>query len=259
MIKLSGLIRSCEEIIGYPYESPGTNDERGIDCSGMFVRAFRAQNASIYHGSNRIIRAHCRGVIQLTSAAQLVPGMAVFKRRDDGAEPVEYKPGGKYYDAALVGNYYHIGLVCSTNPLRIVHATPPVAKVDTALASTKGTPGWSWAGYLIDVDYGTTKEDATMTTPKTEYAVAYAAQGTTVNMRDKPNGEYMLKIPIGTRLPIHAGSNGWSQTTYNGHIGWVKDEYLQVEGTTPVPSVETIPSEEVVAAYKLLGKALGVE
>ena len=48
------LIRKFNEIIGWPYVSPGTNDENGIDCSGAFVRAYRAAGKNIYHGSNRI-------------------------------------------------------------------------------------------------------------------------------------------------------------------------------------------------------------
>lgn len=54
MLNLEQLISDFEACIGFPYASPGTNDERGIDCSGMFVRAFRRQGASIYHGSNTI-------------------------------------------------------------------------------------------------------------------------------------------------------------------------------------------------------------
>ena len=38
MLNLSQLISDFEACIGFPYASPGTNDARGIDCSGMFVR-----------------------------------------------------------------------------------------------------------------------------------------------------------------------------------------------------------------------------
>ena len=43
MIQLDRLIADFEDCIGWPYAAPGTNDHRGIDCSGMFVRAFRLQ------------------------------------------------------------------------------------------------------------------------------------------------------------------------------------------------------------------------
>ena len=59
------------------YVSPGTNDSRGIDCSGLFVKAYRDQGASIYHGSNTIYRKYCSEKGKLSSVSQLKPGMAV--------------------------------------------------------------------------------------------------------------------------------------------------------------------------------------
>ncbi len=47
MLDARKLIASVEECLGWPYVSPGTNDARGIDCSGLFVKAYRAQGASI--------------------------------------------------------------------------------------------------------------------------------------------------------------------------------------------------------------------
>ncbi len=48
MLDLNKLCASAEECLGWPYVSPGTNDARGIDCSGLFVKCFRDQGASIY-------------------------------------------------------------------------------------------------------------------------------------------------------------------------------------------------------------------
>ena len=79
MIDIPQLIADFEACIGWPYASPGTNDERGIDCSGMFVRAFRLQGESIYHGSNTIWRRHLAQKGPIRSEGDLQPGMAVFK------------------------------------------------------------------------------------------------------------------------------------------------------------------------------------
>jgi hypothetical protein len=57
-------------------------------------------------------------------------------------------------------------------------------------------------------------------------ATASAPTGETVNMRKTPGGEYMLKIPLGTELPVLEQRNGSTKTQYNGFTGWVKDEYL---------------------------------
>ena len=78
MLDVNKLIVSVEECLGWPYVSPGTNDSRGIDCSGLFVKAYRDQGASIYHGSNTIYRKYCSEKGKLSSVSQLKPGMAVF-------------------------------------------------------------------------------------------------------------------------------------------------------------------------------------
>ena len=113
MIDTQRLIREFEACLGWPYASPGTNDERGIDCSGMFVRACRLQGEKIYHGSNTIWRKHLAGKGQITSVKDLQPGMAVFKWK--AATPAKFSDG--------LGDFCHIGLVTSVSPLRIVHAS----------------------------------------------------------------------------------------------------------------------------------------
>ena len=79
MLDVKKLIASAESCLGWPYESPGSNNQNGIDCSGLFVKCFRDQGASIYHGSNTIYRSYCTEKGKLTDESQLLPGMAVFK------------------------------------------------------------------------------------------------------------------------------------------------------------------------------------
>ena len=69
MLDVNKLIVSVEECLGWLYVSPGTNDSRGIDCSGLFVKAYRDQGASIYHGSNTIYRKYCSEKGKLTNVS----------------------------------------------------------------------------------------------------------------------------------------------------------------------------------------------
>ena len=140
-------IESVEECLGWPYVSPGTNDSRGIDCSGLFVKAYRDQGTSIYHGSNTIYRKYCSEKGMLISVTQLQPGMAVFKWNPN--TPAKFADGQ--------GNFQHIGLVCSVNPLRIVHASSAAGCVTT---DTKLGKRAFW-GLLKDV-----AKDAAPTTPE---------------------------------------------------------------------------------------------
>ncbi|GHU83052.1 hypothetical protein FACS1894196_2330 [Clostridia bacterium] len=228
MLEVDRLVASFLEIVGWPYASPGTNDEAGIDCSGAFVRAYRAQGAEIYHGSNRIARAHCRNVFPLADAAALRPGMAVFKVRQDGGEPGAYKPGGTQYSPEVVGNVYHAGLVCGVNPLRIVHATTPFAKEDGALGQ------WALAGWLTAVAY-----PAQSAHPAGAAEFPYEARAEVgdsergLNFRTAPNRTAARvarcpEIPGGARVVVLAHANGeWARVQFGQMEGYVMREYLR--------------------------------
>lgn len=141
MLSIPKMIASAEECLGWPYDTPGTNDSRGIDCSGLFVKIYKDQGAKIYHGSNTIYRDYCTSdkgpIIQVS---QLAVGMAVFKWNPN--TPPKFNDG--------LGDFQHIGLVISTNPLKIIHASSAsgCVTIDTKIGK------WKYYGRLKDVDYG---------------------------------------------------------------------------------------------------------
>lgn len=226
------IVAYFEQMLGWPYESPGSNDENGIDCSGAFVWAYRQAGLSIYHGSNRIERVYCNDCIDLNgSANRLKPGMAVFKYREPG-EPYyalgeQYQEGGKYYNGDL-RDYYHIGLVESVNPLKIIHATPPVVKRDSKLGK------WRRAGFL-DAVSGYIKNNESSTGGGNSMAVLYDAKvntdnGGSLNFRSAPRtgGTRIAEIPNGTLVQVLEETNDeWSKIYYSGREGYVVSRYLK--------------------------------
>ncbi len=138
MIDIEKLIADFEDCIGWPYESPGSNDERGIDCSGMFVRAYRLQGQRIYHGSNTIWRKFLSEKGPIDSVKDLKPGMAVFKWKKETPS--------RYDDDE--GDFCHIGLVTSVDPLRIVHASTEGMQVK----ADKRIGKWKYWGVLAAAD-----------------------------------------------------------------------------------------------------------
>ena len=138
MIDIDKLIADFEDCIGWPYASPGSNDQRGIDCSGMFVRAYRLQGQRIYHGSNTIWRKHLSRKGRIDSVSDLQPGMAVFKWKKE--TPAKFRDDE--------GDFCHIGLVTSVRPLRIVHASTEGMKVKTDSKLGK----WKYWGVLAAAD-----------------------------------------------------------------------------------------------------------
>ena len=178
MLDVAKLCASAEECLGWPYVSPGTNDARGIDCSGLFVKCYRDQGASIYHGSNTIYRNYCSEKGKLTSTSQLRRGMAVFKWNSNTPE--------KFNDG--LGDFQHIGLVVSVNPLRIIHASTGTMCVTTDTKIGK----WKYWGWLKDVareDIPAEGDDEPMTT-KASQATVTAPSGSTVNL-------WMIIMPCG--------------------------------------------------------------
>ena len=228
------------EIIGWPYQSPGTNDQNGIDCSGAFVRAYKMAGESIYHGSNRIERIYCEDCFDLNgSTVGLERGMAIFKFRnpsesgyDDDPISSSYLPGGKYYNGD-VRNYTHIGLVTSVNPLEITHATSPCVKKDTKLGS--GVSSWRRAGKLKAVIYSS-RTNGKETDAMEGTAKVVAKSGNTVNLRESPSTSAALvaRVPVGTLVMVtgDAGNGDWSavywQNSESPAKGYMMNEFLEL-------------------------------
>lgn len=239
MIDINKLVKSFEEIVGWPYASPGSNSKAGIDCSGAFVRAYSKQKKSIYQGSNRIIRLYTNGVFKISSESQLEVGMPVFKSRDDLSKlHKDYHPGGRFYNPDLYKDFYHIGLVCGVNPLRIIHATIPVAKVDTKLGN------WGWSGYLSDADYTQGTTPAVPADPLvpdfpiytdvqfTGYAYNFPPNQT-LNLRKKPNGLVLYKLKYNEEVKVLEEFGEWYKVSVPKAIGYVMKKYIKREINDP--------------------------
>lgn len=223
-IMVSDICQSFQEIQGWPYVSPGSNNEKGIDCSGAFVRAYQKNGQSIYHGSNRIIRKHCHGVKQITNIASLQPGMAVFKARTDISKlSSQYKPGGAYYNPDLPYDFYHIGQVVSTNPLRINHATTPKAKQDTAIGT------WAWCGYLDDIGYDNITSMPVNDSETSLETSVYAANGLPVKLRTRPDkaSVWRYRLDVGTSIEVLEKGNEWCKVKAGNKEGYMMTEFIK--------------------------------
>ena len=238
MLDAQKLIASVEECLGWPYVSPGTNDSRGIDCSGLFVKAYRDQGASIYHGSNTIYRKYCSEKGKLTNVSQLKLGMAVFKWNANTPE--------KFDDG--LGDFQHIGLVTSVNPLRIVHASSAAGCVTTDTKLGK----WAYWGWLKDV----AKTDSLPPAPAeltegdeelmAEFATVIADSGSTVNMRTKAKSTAALveRVPLGARVEILGTCGSWTKVKFGSRTGYMMSQFLTAE--EPLEPDEDLTLEERV-------------
>lgn len=237
MLKIPKMINSAQEALGWPYVSPGSNDQNGIDCSGLFVKIYRDQGAKIAHGSNTIYRKYCTSdkgpIIQ---QSQLVPGMAIFKHKDQDTE--------KYPDG--LGDFSHIGLVISGNPLRIIHASSAAGCVTTDTKLGK----WSYYGKLKDVDYSSGDGSINPDDPDEEpyapvcYATVYSDNRKSVKLRQKPSTSCKMYDDIAfgsivevTERDIQANGETWCKVNYKSRIGWyMMSKFLLIDENS-VPNV----------------------
>ncbi len=239
MLDLNKMIVSAHECIGWPYESPGTNDKNGIDCSGMFVKMYRDQGAKIYHGSNTIFREYCSETGEIHSEKDLQVGMAVFK-----CKPwTDADKGNKWYGTAP-GNLSHIGFVTGVNPLEITHCTSPVAKTDNKIGK------WAYWGKLKDVDYGGDPGPSPSPDPgpspepepsRTMYT--FAENGKPINLRVKASTKAALvdKVPVGQAVTwLKEDGTGWAYVQWKKKKGWMLECFL-VEDPQPVPDPDPEP------------------
>lgn len=238
--------------------SYGADTRRGnVDCSGAFVWAYQQHGHSIYHGSNRMARVEVEQLIPIDQAV-IVPGMAAFKHRlpdeKNYALPFTYKPVGSNYTGDLA-DYYHVGLV-DEDTSRVLNAR----STEDGFVASPITQNWSHVGYLTQVDYGDIKEDIPMSEITT--ATVVADSGSTVNMRDKPDGALIDRVPVGATVTVSGHHDGWSRIAYNGQAGWMMDKYLRTEGAAPdqhdgdTVSI-TLPRAAAEQLRDALGNALG--
>lgn len=221
MVSAEIMCKDALDCLGWPYVSPGSNDSKGIDCSGLFVYLFKKQGAHIYHGSNTIWREYTtadKGPLQ--NSNQLKPGMAVFKNRDWK----ESDSSNRWYKKDKWGNMYHIGLVRSVKPLVIEHATSVGKKCVVEQYNLKG---WTHYAALKNVNYGSTEPDEDVYKDMTEMVVT-CVTGNIVKMRSKPStsAEVVMRIPKGTVVEAGEQDGLWRPIEYDGKKGYMMAEFL---------------------------------
>lgn len=246
MLNVQKMIASAQEALGWPYVSPGSNNAAGIDCSGLFVKIYKDQGASIYHGSNKIYRKYCNEKGKITSIAKLKPGMAVFKWKD--RQPSGYKDS--------LGDFHHIGLVVSGNPLKIIHASSAKGQVveDTKLGQ------WLYYGKLNDVAYENGDDnmptydidnmnDASV---KEMLAVVTADSGSTVKMRAKPSTSSSIywDIPVGATVVVDEKGDPWSRIRHGSRSGYMMTKFLKIQEGEETDKPADEPAVEKITVEK---------
>lgn len=224
------------------------------DCIGLIIGSIRRAGGSWdgIHGSNYAARNEMDYLLPATDPDDLNVGEVVFKASMPGQ--TNYNLPGRYAKDPDRRDYYHVGVVRSVDPLRIVHCTGPGIVTDTKLGK------WNYRGWLHKVSPNE-GEEKPMTEIKT--AVITADSGSTVNLRSKPGGDLVDRIPVGAAVTVVAQQDGWVRVAYAGKSGWMMEKFVQAAGeaATPAPSEDhvniTLPRSMAEQLRDALGSVLG--
>lgn len=91
----------------------------------------------------------------------------------------------------------------------------------------------TWGAEGSDTDEEEAAGESTVEVPA-EQGTVYATATTTVNVRssDSEQADKLGKVAGGTRVQVsEQRANGWTKVIFEGKDGYIKSEYLQVEGT----------------------------
>lgn len=208
------MILEFQRMIGWKYEWGGAR-EGCVDCSGAFAYAYKRLGGFMYHGSNTMWRRYTTAKGKL-GEIELLPGMAVFKRKTEGAPD-------------SLGNFYHVGLYIGGG--RVIEAQSAATGVVTSAVSK-----WRYAARLKDTVYDLKEGDE----PKIEVqcrARVVTAQGS-LNLRAAaPNGKILARVPQNAEVDVTRWDAvpGWAAILYEGTQGYASQEFLARLEDKPEP------------------------
>ena len=257
MIHKDTFLANVDDIAGeepsYQLGHDGTGGK--CDCIGLIIGAIRRSGGEWNgtHGSNYAARNEMEYLLPIGHAGDLSVGEIVYKASSPGSS--NYNLPSRYNGDPDQHDYYHVGVVRSVSPLRIVHCTGPGIVYDTKLGN------WSHRGWLKKVSQeGETPMSEIMT------ATVVADSGATVRMRATPSTSERLywEVPVGTVVPVSGRQDGWSRIAYNGRAGWMQDKYLFYAGTAAPSAPQagdavtiTLPRTVAEQLRDALGSVLG--
>lgn len=203
----------------------GGSSEGAVDCSGAFSYWYKQAGSYMYHGSNTMWRKYTTNKGKI-GEIDLVPGMAVFKRR-----AWKSSDAGNTYYGDSIGNFYHVGLYIGDG--QVIEARSAKSGCVYSDIST-----WGYAATLKNTSYNV--GDAVESEEPESLTGKVTTSGGILFLRSEPStsSRYLKKIPNGTTLTLTSESDTWYKTTYDGATGYVSAKYISL-GTVYILSCST--------------------
>ena len=251
MIGVSGFVGRIERIAArnLTYRTGGVGKDGTCDCIGLIMGAMYELGHRQYdlHSTNYFARYQ---MLELKNANKkdLYIGQILYRARTNQDKlHARYLPGGRYYTGDLL-DYYHVGVVTSVKPLRIIECTE-YGNV-TGIVVNETFKNWHYGGKLRDVLYDETDAGGIYEEKEEEVVVLYRAKIATqtdpLTLRATAGGRRIGEIPRGETVEVLAGGE-WSRVRWGELLGYVASEYLDViEEEMEVAAIEEAPRTSLI-------------
>lgn len=205
-------------------------------------------------------------------------GALLFIHAFDGGEE---KRG--YHDG--LGNASHIGIKTGRND-GAIHSSATRGCVATSKFQDKTirNGGWNRVGLYNKFTYGKSidwilehgehQEDEKQEEGEKMQGRVIAESGSTVNLRKKPSGDLLERIPVGSAVTVLEKQGEWWRVTTCGLTGWMKAEFIRLDdeqddqgdsGDDPEPEDDTdgdyirVSKAQLQRIYQEVGDMLGIK
>lgn len=223
-VKASYLVEKFKLMADEKWKYVANSASKGaVDCSGAFSYWYQKAGSYMYHGSNTMWRKYTTQKGQIGSI-ELVPGMAVFKKRSWTTADYNNK---WYLDGDA--NYYHVGLYIGNG--MVVEAKSKEYGVVYSDIST-----WGYAARLKNTEY-----DLQDTAQETVHGIVTLTSGK-LNVRSGPTitAPIVGRLENGATVDILETKNGWHRISK----GWISAQYVRTN-TDDAPKLINSPSEKM--------------
>ncbi len=215
------------------YQLGRSGDNGKCDCIGLIIGALEHMGIKWQgtHGTNYTVRFAMRGVSEIQGINSLSAGELVFKRRNKGDSG--YDLPSKYANDPDQTDYYHVGVVISVSPLKIIHCTGVIGAIaiDTKLGK------WSVHGQLAVLANIQPQEEG-----EKMYKVTLKGGNLEkpINFRKSTSTSSALigEIPQDAEVDYLGDSGDWAKVIYGGKTGYVLASFV-------VKTAEQITTEEI--------------
>lgn len=227
MVHMEAWLNKVDEIAAErpTYRLGGKAADGTCDCIGLIIGALNRCGVKWpgIHGSNWAARNAMAWLLPLQDAGDLTVGDIVYKARRPGE--TGYSLPERYAADPDRADYYHVGVVRSTSPLRIVHCTSPGGVTTDAKLGK-----WAYRGGLSLIDRSDYSPEEPSETLCAGTATVTASSGSTVNLRpgSSKSGKVLMKVPVGSEVTVLEVSGSWARVEVP-MTGYIMTDFLKMK------------------------------